>query len=516
MSIRRSRTDEVENVEHRAPSVRSLFWNTGLNYASFIFVSLTGFILTPVILGHVGDTRMGILALTTAIGAYASVLDFGLGMSTMKAISERAHDPDPRGVSRLVSSVFGLYTLIAVAIFAVCMCALPFAPALFHIEPALEEEFRATFILAVVSVSVSFPQSIFTAVLNGMRDYATQNVFVIGHNLVTFVGSLVLLHQGHGIVALAALGLVAMLLQFALKVVVVLVRHGVRVAVRDMRRRHLGAIAGTVGPIFILNVATKVIFDTDIVVVGAVLGPAAVAVYQVALSLGTALRKVAEQLNVIILTTSAQLWAKGDRVRFRALFLEAMRITSLVMFPALAILVVVAPHFLELWVGSDMAGRSTDTLLVLAVTMVCVALHTTASQVLIAAHRHRLVATVAVCEAVANLGLSIALAHVWGTVGVAVGTLIPTFVALVTVSIAVACRTLEIRPLRLLRVLAVPAAQGAVVAGLGLALARPIVDRLGMFALVGVCGVVFLAWLAANIFGPKESRARYITVLPWR
>lgn len=500
----------------RSPSVRSLFWNTGLNYASFVFVSLTGFILTPVILGHLGDTRMGMLTLTTAISAYAAVLDFGLGMSTMKAISERAHDPDPRSLSRLVSSVFGLYLLIAVGILVVGLCVRPFAPDWFHIEPALRGEFEAAFTLSVFSVAMSFPQSILTAVLNGMRDYATQNLFVIGYAATTFVGSLVLLERGHGIVALAALGLVAMLLQFAIKAVVVFLRHGVRVRVRDMRRRHLSAVAGTVGPIFVINVATKVIFDTDVVVVGAVLGPAAVAVYQVALSLGTALRKVAEQLNVVILTTSAQLWGQGDLVRFRVLFLEAMRITALVMFPALAILVVVAPHFLELWVGRSMADRSASTLLVLAATMVAVALHSTSSQVLIAAHRHRFVAVVAVGEALANLVLSIVLAHVLGTVGVALGTLIPTVVVLVAVSVAATCRMLDIPVGSLLRAIAPPAIQGAVVAALGWAFARQFVTALGMASLIAVCGVVFLAWLAANVFGPARSRARYITVLPWR
>ncbi len=498
-----------------APSVRSLAWNTILNYASFIFVSLTGFVLTPVLLHHVGDTRMGILTLTTAISSYAAVLDFGLGISTMRAISERAGQAGRTGLCQLVSSVFAVYLLIAAGILVAGLAAVPSAAGLFGIPAGAAGEFRATFILAVLSVSLSFPQAILTAVLNGLRDYAVQNVFVIGYTTVTFGGTLLLLHRGHGIVAVAALTLAAMLAQFAIKAIVVARRHGVVIRPGLMSRRHLAAVRSTAGPVFVVSVAAKVIADTDVVVAGAVLGPAAVAAYQVALSLGTVLRRVGEQLNVIVLTTSAQLHSRGDRRRLATLFLEAYRITALVLAPAAAIIIVVAPQFLRLWVGADMAARSTTTLIVLAVAMTLMALQGTVAQTLIAAGWQKLVAAVAAGEAAGNLVLSVLLARQLGLAGVALGTLIPAVIALTVLSVSAARGLLGIPLSQLGRVLAVPAATSVAFAVPGVAFGRDLLTGLGMIPLIGVCALVFCAWTGAALFGPPASRERYRQVLPW-
>ena len=107
---------------------------------------------------------------------------------------------------------------------------------------------------------------------------------MILQSLVSAVGTVVLLELGHGVIAVAALNLGVALAQFVIKVGVVRGRYAVRFARRHIDRRVLPGVLAFASWVFVINVASKVIFDTDTIVVGALLGPAAVAIYQVALS----------------------------------------------------------------------------------------------------------------------------------------------------------------------------------------------------------------------------------------
>jgi hypothetical protein len=60
-----------------------------LNYLGVIVVSGVGFFLTPYLIRHLGATNYGVMALSTSMIGYASLLDFGIGISVMKLIADR-------------------------------------------------------------------------------------------------------------------------------------------------------------------------------------------------------------------------------------------------------------------------------------------------------------------------------------------------------------------------------------------------------------------------------------------
>ena len=176
--------------------------------------------------------------------------------------------------------------------------------------------------------------------------------------------------------------------------------------------------------IFLMNLSSHLIFSTDNIVVGAVLGTAAVAAFQVALGPSSALQTAGNQFDVVSLTAAASLRAQQAMDDLRRLLLEATRVVASVAMPGVVVFAVWGRQLLALWVGRSFV-TSDSTLIVLSLGYLFATLTGAAANVMLALNRYKLISLVSVGEAAANLALSIVLARQIGIVGVALGTTIP-------------------------------------------------------------------------------------------
>lgn len=422
-----------------AVTAKSLVGGVALNYIGMAIASAIGFFLTPYMIHKLGSVNFGVLMLSTAMLNYATLLDFGIGLSVMKLVADRAHEADRTGIQRLVSTVLLLYGAVGVIIVIVALALYGPISGQFHVPAGEQDAFRWCYICASLSIGVTFPFSVFTAVITGHRDFALQNRFVILQSLFSAVGTVVLLESGYGVIAVAVLNLGIAVGQFVVKVLVVHVKYAVHFARDRVDKSVLPSVLAFASWVFVINVASKIIFDTDTIVVGALLGPAAVAIYQVALAPNVVLRKFGEQFNVVALTGGSSLHAQGQPEAVKRLFLESTRMTAVIMLPFAIVFGAWGHEFIALWVGSKFHDAD-DALLYLALAMTAIAIQGTASQIIMAHSRHRVMAIATTCEAIANLVLSIALGKAYGIQGVALGTLLPTLVTAVFVALPYAAK----------------------------------------------------------------------------
>jgi O-antigen/teichoic acid export membrane protein len=478
-----------------------------VNYLGVGVLAGTGFFLTPFMLHMLGRGQFGLLMLATAIFAYGSLLDFGLGISVMKMVADHAHDADRDHVRRLLSTVLLLYVGIGMAIIAVGLLIAPVLRGAFHLASADQHAFHWCYLLAMVAVGVTFPMSAFTAVITGHRDFVLQNRFVIGQALVSAAATVVVLELGYGVIAVAAIGLCTAIGVFAIKVLVVRKKYDVSFSPRYADRALLRSILAFASWVFVINVAASLIFETDIVVVGALLGPVAVAAYQVALSPNTVLQQFGEQFNVVALTATSSFQARGERERVRRLFLESTRAATVVMLPFAIVVAAWGGDFIRLWVGSSFRG-SDHAFLILTIAMVEFAVQGTAAQVIIAHSKHKVIAIATACEAAANLLLSVLLGSRFGITGVAAGTLIPTTFTACCVALPYASRIAGTSARDLAVRVGFPVLQAVgivlVLRALGTASAFH-----SMATLIGAGAVLAGLFIAVNLFGFSSERATY-------
>jgi O-antigen/teichoic acid export membrane protein len=379
------------------------------------------------------------------------------------------------------------------------------------VDGANAGDFTLAFLIVSAAIGLTFASGLYTGINQGFGHYRQQNTIVIVQALISSLLSIVTVLAGGGIVALACLTLVLALATLAAKAVYAVRAFGIVPSPRRFDRRTARLILGVSGWMFLINLASRVIWDTDAVIVGAVLGTVAVSHYAVALGPATAIRRLTDQFNSVSLTAASSLRAQGERDALRRLLTEGTRVVTMVICPFLVVFALFGGQFLALWVGNDF--RSSDVILVVLVAgMLATAVQATATQVLFALERQPVMARVAIGEACANVALSVVLAHRIGAVGVAIGTAIPTALTAFGFYLPYAARLLGLRYGAVLGRLVLP----VVVCAAGLAVLWPVADAVTFGSLpvfLVACGTFVGLCVAASILLDRRERGTYLRLV---
>jgi len=482
------------------------------NYLNFGFTTVTGFVFTAVIAHHLSHDRYGILILTGSILSYATLLDLGIGITVMKMIAERAGNARQTEIPAIVRSAVTVFSVIGLAVVVVALCAEPFLGELFHVSGQDLPIFRISLAIAAISVGLTFPSAIYTAIHQAYQDYRYLSILGIVLQAIDIGVGTIMLLTGLGVIALISLGGLLNVAAFIIKA-----RHS-HVKFGTVHRRGKASwhfvrqIFGTSVWIFMLRIATYAIFNTDLLVVGAILGTAAVASYQVALGPAGGIQAIGEQFNFVSLTAAASLWAENARAELRRLLLEATRVVSAVAMPAVVVFALWGRQLLTLWVGPSYRS-SYSTLVVLSLGLLVAALQGTSAQVIIALNKSKVFALVSLVEAGTNLALGIFLARRIGIVGVALATTIPITITTFGIYVPLACRLIGLRFPLLLRRLVLPVGvNGLAYIALRLLGAEQYVFS-NLLLLLIVSAGLFTACFSACVLLDRGERATYLGMI---
>src|SRR4029450_674186 len=132
-----------------------------------------------------------------------------------------------------------------------------------------------------------------------------------------------------------------------------------------------------------------------------------------------------DQFMKVLAPLAAELHAEDDRFRLRTLYVISSRLTLAIFLPIACALVVLTRPILTVWVGEAYASYS-YIVEILTLASLIETSQWPAMSVLQGMGRPRPLAIMWVAAAVANLGLSVTLVHVFGLAGVALGTLFAT------------------------------------------------------------------------------------------
>lgn len=492
-------------------NARKILSSIFFNYLAAITASLVGFISTPIVLGHLGKAAFGAWALIAAIIGYSSLLDLGVGLTVMRQVAERAHLSDRTELRRIVSTALTIYSAAGLVIAIAGVCAAGELGAAFHLHGHLRHDFTIAIMLMSVTLGLTFPGGLYTGINQGLGRFRAQGLIVIAQALLGTAVTVTIVELGGGLIPLAMGWTATVVLGFAVKVVYAARAFGIVPSPRRFERGRARDLMSVSFWMLIINVANKVIWNTDAVVVGSVIGAVAVAHYSVALGPATAVRTLTDQFNSVTYTAASSLRAQDQRKALQRLLLEATRVVASCICPFAVLFLLWGGQFLRLWVGSSFAS-SNATLVVLVIGMLSTSVQATATQILLASELQSSIVVVAVLEAVANLVCSIVLAHSMGIEGVALGTTIPTTITAFGFYLPKAARQLSI-PLG--RVMRRPVGPVLLSAGAFLVV-RFAVPSIRFPSLIAFCGfaVAFVgALVLAGVLMDGEERRTYVEIV---
>lgn len=443
-------------------------------YAVYAAAIVSGLVVTPVVIHSIGTSSFGVWSFIGSVTIFLSVLDFGVGPSIVRFGAEargRRADDDLNEIASTGLALYAAIGLVTLPIGVVLALIVPWAAGAPH---DLAWSARVATLLVVLSLAARFPLGLFNNLLVAQQRWDLQNLANFISTALYGVLVAVLMPRYGGLVLLGALTLGTTILRLSLPLLW-LKRElpELRIRRRSVTRARLRELISFSSSNFLVHVAQKIVFSTDVIVVGIVLGATATGVYSVPAKLFALVFGIGTAVTSLMFPAFAELEGADAGDQQRRLLLSGLRAgTALMLLLALPLLLI--PDLLiHAWIHKGGFGDSYAVMSILAGVLLVHQPIYVLTQFLIARARQREVAWVAIATTLANVVLSFALASVWGLWGVAFSTLVTDLVALAYIVPRYAAPAAETTSWHLVRAMARPVLPALVAAAVVLvALAR--------------------------------------------
>jgi O-antigen/teichoic acid export membrane protein len=286
---------------------------------------------------------------------------------------------------------------------------------------------------------------LFVSLLAGRQRYDIvnwSNAVAVGLHAIAVAA---ILTQGGGIVAVAALYLGMTLLRLVLPVA--FLRRELpflRLRRSLVTRARVSSLLRVSGHNAVIHLAAKIVFSTDVIVVGIVLGPLAAAAYAIPARLFELLFGLGTAGPGLLYPAYAELEGRAEPERQRRLLLSGLRV-GMALGLTLGLPLVLMPDLLiSSWIGEGLE-ESTAVGALLGLALLARQPAHLLSQYLIARGAQRELARIVLAAVAVNLVASVVLAWTVGLWGVALSTLATEVVAVVVLIPRVVERVSEIR-----------------------------------------------------------------------
>ncbi len=386
---------------------------------------LLGLVMLPFNVGHLGQSVYGLWVLVTSFTTYFGVLEMGYGSSQVKFTAQYRARRDANALNEVTSTLFFLFLGIGLLKYLLAIVVALNIGRWFNLNAEQAAIGRQVLLIVGVYVAASLPFSVFGSITNGFQRYHLNNVIFLITSIVAAATNVVVLLLGYGIIELVAATTTVRILSFlAYRRSAYTAFPLLRIRWAHVRKARLREVTGFSAYLFIIDIANKVSYTADAVVIGAFMSTAAVAIYSVGQRLTTTVGRLTRVLSEKLFPTIVDTAALDRRERLVLLFVQGTRLSLAMVIPLASTIALLAQPLVMAWVGPRFAG-SVPVVQILALAVAIKVGAMTSQSILKGTENHRFLAASTAVAAVANLIVSVILLHQFGLVGVALGTLTP-------------------------------------------------------------------------------------------
>lgn len=492
------------------------FWhNTRFSVLQQVASMLLAIFLLPYLISRLGLEKYGLWAMLQVFNIFGliSLAELGFHGAIVRQLVHHHVNGEIKQFRALLSTGFVLFTGIGLIVTAgVAAFAQTWFTQVFAIPPAYAAEMEQALLVYSIGLAVGFPVLILKAFYAGRQDVATQKLWELTDRILFTLGMVVLLFFTDNLVHMAALEVA---LGFVLAAGMILhasisARQWFTLNPRVAAFNCLRGVGRLSGAVFATGLSNQIYFKAPEALIGAILGPIALAQFQIATRLPRVFKSLQGALNAAVLPHVSGLEASSEdrgeaRRRF---FVHGLRLNFLLFVPATVGAIVFAPFVLTLWVGQEYAWLSGYLALYAVWQLISVVIGFSTATLTQAKHYQALVWR--------NIGINVifVIALLWGLENSGLSSV---FFSLLFAGVASGASALSAAHLAngfayrdLIRSTVIPIVVLGGGAGFALLLpARLVLGEHGLLpglAAVVAGGVIYVVFLAVTVLSPEERR----------
>ncbi|MCK4718012.1 MAG: oligosaccharide flippase family protein, partial [Thermoplasmata archaeon] len=401
--------------------------NTVANVLIKLWTYGISFLLLPFIVGHIGIENYGIWILVGSITGYFAFMDFGVGPALVKYVAEYNAKKDYSTINEMINSAFGFYLGIGATISISLLIVGTFFIDVFRMSPEAYPIARYIMYITAATVITSWPIISFSSIFAGLQRYDVSAKLAFASSCINVLVTVSVLSMGYGIVELVFVQIVtSSLFQIVPMLVLRSIVPYLEIRAKYMRFDRLKKIFRFSSALFVMQITSLIILQTDTLVLGIFASASAITFYAVSRKIYNIIQRGTNIFASALLPAGAEIEALNDTGAMNRLVFRGGKYRALLTLFLVVIVLVFATPIITIWMGAEFSFLGFYTK-VFSTYWLLGAAYGVLGVPLLARERTRELVIVMVVQSMLNLTLSIILVQRYGILGVILGTVYSCF-----------------------------------------------------------------------------------------
>lgn len=402
-------------------NLKNSFWG------SLDFMVTTGsvFLLIPVLLSTIGQELFGIMVIVNTLMGFSSMFSFGLGQATLKFVADYRARGQYDQIAEVVRTTLWVYCFTGLfAFLALFLSSNWLAQSVFQVSEAQLSEAVSAIRAGGVGFLGFLVFGVAESAYKGFEQFQRPVVVRSSVRLLTLAGQIGLALSGFGVASLVGL-----------QVVLYIIGAGILfICLKRELIAHLSFIPWiswpTLKTVFSYGFYTYLsgLFgmlrqNGDTLLVGAILGPSALALYTIPIRLLSQVHGLLSRVYGFLFPYVSKLHANGDQQGLVRCYEQSTFQISVIGAGLITPIAVLAYPILGLWLGEEIASQAGGVMQIMALRFAIFPLSIVNAYFLMGCGKVKLMSVVTAVNAVFSLSIIATLAYHYGLWGAAFGQL---------------------------------------------------------------------------------------------
>lgn len=395
-----------------------------LSYVSIIVTIIIALLYTPVMIRLLGQSEYGLYAMIGSISAYLSIMDLGLGNAIVRytarnrAIGNKKAESNLNGMFLFLYSIIGLLTIFVGAIIYYNIDSI-FGASLTDVEL---KKAKIMVIILILNFAFSFPLSIFGSLMQAYERFVIVKIVAIIRTLLVPLITLPFLFAGYGSITMVLIATIVNILCLLYNVHYCFKYLKISFYLGKIDLQLLREILGYSFFIFLGIIVDQINWNTGQIILGAVAGTTAVAVFAIAIQFIRLYLQFSTSISGLFLPRISMMIANNaSSMELTKMMIRYGRVQYIIMAYILSGFILFGHPFICIWAGENYENAYYMALIIM-IPITIPLIQNIGLSILQGMNLQGFRSIVLIMIAIVNVIISIPLAKVFGGIGVAIGT----------------------------------------------------------------------------------------------
>lgn len=394
-----------------------------LSFISQIITIVVGLTYTPLMIRILGQDEYGLYQLAQSIVNYLNLMNLGFNGAYIRYYSIAKTKDDKKEIDNINGMFMKTFLIIS------CLCLVVGAILTANVDLLGDNitvsqyaTARILMVILVINLSISFPNSLYTAYMSANERFVFQKVVNIIVNVLIPLLNIPLLFLGFGSIGIVSITLFLSVLRLLINIVYCKTKLGYRHNLGYFDKSIFADLFRFTFFIFLSDMVDQLNSNVDKLLLGGMMGTVAVAIYSVAYNLNY-YRVILSWIipEMYIPKVNRLVIEEKDKEGTFLLFTKVGKLNNYLMMLVITGFALIGREFVVLWVGSEYTLSYYCTL-ILMVSGFIAAVQTLGVNVQNAMNMHRVRSVIYFIIACINVVLSVFLIRRFGVIGTCLGT----------------------------------------------------------------------------------------------